>query len=134
MSRRDTPDFLVLSMPWIHKEDEVGIIIKCIEDERVSGPVNASAPAPVRQATFARTVGRVLGKPVRMRVPGFFMRLFMGEPARAILYNHRMAPEKMLRLDYTFRFPELEGAVRDIVSHVSHVSDKPNIVKTPARF
>lgn len=104
-------------LPWIHITDEVGIILRCLEDARIRGPVNASAPNPVRQREFARTVGRVLGRPVRMRIPGGVLKLFMGEPARAILYNHRMIPQKMLEMGYTFAFPRLEEAVRDIITH-----------------
>lgn len=102
-------------MPWIHITDEVGIILHCLQDDRARGPVNASAPYPVRQREFARTVGRVLGRPVRMRIPGVALKLFMGEPARAILYNHRMIPQKMLDMGYIFTFPHLEEAVRDII-------------------
>jgi uncharacterized protein (TIGR01777 family) len=103
-------------MPWIHIADEVGIIIRCLEDERIRGPINASAPHPVRQREFAKTVGRALGVPVRMRLPGFVLRLAMGEPARAILYNHRMIPQKMLAAGYTFAFPDFEGAAHDILA------------------
>jgi NAD dependent epimerase/dehydratase family enzyme len=104
-------------MPWIHIADEVGIIIRCLEDERVRGPISASAPHPVRQRKFAKTVGRVLGAPVRMRLPGFVLKLAMGEPARAILYNHRMIPPKMLAIGYTFVFPDFEEAARDVLAH-----------------
>lgn len=104
-------------MPWIHITDEVGVIMRCLEDDRVRGPVNASAPNPARQRDFAQTVGRALGRPVRMRIPGIALKVFMGEPARAILYNHRMIPQKMLDLGYTFTFPRLEEAVRDIIAH-----------------
>jgi uncharacterized protein (TIGR01777 family) len=104
-------------MPWIHITDEVGIIMRCLEDERMRGPVNASAPYPARQRDFARTVGRALGRPVRLRIPGTVLKMFMGEPARAILYNHRMIPQKMLDVGYTFVFPRLEEAVSDIIAH-----------------
>ena len=104
-------------MPWIHITDEVGIIVRCLQDDRVRGPVNASAPYPARQREFAQTVGRALGRPVRLRIPGVALKLFMGEPARAILYNQRMIPRKMLDLGYTFAFPRLDEAVRDIIAH-----------------
>lgn len=104
-------------MPWIHITDEVGVIMRCVEDDRARGPVNASAPYPVRQREFAQTVGRALGQPVRLRIPGVVLSMFMGEPARAILYNHRMIPQRILDLGYTFVFPRLDEAVRDIIAH-----------------
>lgn len=90
--------------------------MRCLEDERIRGPVNASAPFPVRQREFAKTLGRILGRPARLRLPGAALKLFMGEPARAILYNHRMIPRKMLDQGYHFAFPHLEDAIRDILA------------------
>ena len=105
-------------MPWIHITDEVGVIVRCLEDERIRGPVNASAPHPVRQREFAEALGRALGRPVRLRIPGVALQWLMGEPARAILYNHRMILRKMLDAGYTFAFPRLEPAIDDILAHV----------------
>jgi len=101
-------------LPWIHIADEVGLIMFALEDERVRGPLNASAPEPVRFREFAQTFGRVLGKRVWLRLPGLFIQLGLGEVAASVLHNRRMIPRKALDLGYPFQFPKLEPALRDL--------------------
>jgi uncharacterized protein (TIGR01777 family) len=102
-------------LPWIHVADEVGLILLALTDERVRGPLNASAPAPARFAEFARAMGRVAGRRVWLRVPGAFMRLGLGDVADSVLHNRRMVPRKALDLGYRFQFPALEPALRDLL-------------------
>ncbi|MFZ1769422.1 MAG: DUF1731 domain-containing protein, partial [Caldilinea sp.] len=102
---------------WIHIADQVGIMLHILEDERIVGPVNASAPNPVRHQEYAAIVGKVLDKPAARKTPGWLLKWFiMGEPAEIIIHGRRMIPQKMLEMGYTFAFNECEAAVRDIVT------------------
>ncbi len=103
-------------MPWIHKADELGAIQFLLEHAEASGPFNLTAPEPVRHADFMHTLGRVLRRPLWMRVPGFAMRLALGEVAEALLTGQRAVPRRLLELGFTFRFPELEPALRDLLT------------------
>jgi uncharacterized protein len=101
-------------MPWIHIEDEVGLILLCLDDERVSGVLNASAPNPARNRELSKALGRVLRRPVFMRVPGSLLRA-AGEVGQALLSGDRMLPSRAQELGYGFRHPELEPALRDLL-------------------
>jgi uncharacterized protein (TIGR01777 family) len=99
---------------WIHIDDWVAMARWAIETPRVAGPLNFTAPAPVSNAEFARTLGRVLGRPAIMPAPAFAVRLAFGEMSSVVLTGQRVLPVKAQSLGFTFRFPDLEGALRDI--------------------
>jgi uncharacterized protein (TIGR01777 family) len=99
-------------VPWIHPDDLVGIMIAAIDDERWSGPVNGTAPAPVHNDEFARALGRVLGRPAVLPVPGLALRLLYGEMAQIVTGGARAVPARALVLGYSFRHPEVEEALR----------------------
>ena len=102
---------------WIHIDDQVGIMLQILEDERIAGPVNVSAPNPVRHQEYAAIIGKVLDKPAGRKMPGWILKLFvMGEPAEIIIHGRRMIPQKMLEMGYPFQFSDCEAAVRDIVA------------------
>jgi uncharacterized protein (TIGR01777 family) len=102
-------------MPWIHLEDEMRAIRFLIENERASGPFNLSAPNPVTNAQMARVIGRVMGRPSFVPVPGFALRLAFGEAATLVLDGWRALPERLQTLGFEFRFPGAESAVRDLL-------------------
>jgi len=99
-------------MSWIHLDDEVAIIIAALEDERWSGPVNATAPEPVPNRDFTRALGRALHRPTLMPIPGVALRALYGEMAEILTTGARVVPAKALVLGYEFRQPHLEGALR----------------------
>jgi uncharacterized protein (TIGR01777 family) len=101
--------------PWIHLADQIGLVLLALDDARASGPLNASAPEPVRNRDLARAIGKVLGRPSVMPAPAVAIRLALGEVAEAILASQRAVPRKALGLGYRFRFPELEPALRDLL-------------------
>ncbi len=101
--------------PWIHIDDVNGLIAHVIGAE-VRGPVNAVAPNPVRQREYAKVLGRVLGRPAFLPTPGIALRLAMGEMATIALHGQRVEPAAALASGYTFRFPELEPALRDLLT------------------
>jgi uncharacterized protein (TIGR01777 family) len=101
--------------PWIHLADEVGLVLLALDEARASGPLNAAAPEPARNRDLARAIGRVLRRPSALPAPAVAIRLALGEMAEAVLSSQRAVPRKALGLGYRFRFPELEGALRDLL-------------------
>jgi uncharacterized protein (TIGR01777 family) len=98
-------------LPWIHAEDVAGIYRAALEDDRWSGPANATAPAPVSNADFSRALGRALHRPALLPVPGVALRLLYGEMAQIITGGARVVPAKPLMLGYSYRHPELDEAL-----------------------
>jgi uncharacterized protein (TIGR01777 family) len=103
-------------MPWVHQEDLVGIISAALADERFSGPVNATAPEPVTNAEFSRTLGRVLRRPAFVPLPAFALRAMFGEMSSLLTAGARVMPAKALVLGYAFAHPQLDGALRAAVA------------------
>jgi uncharacterized protein (TIGR01777 family) len=101
--------------PWIHLADEVGLLRFALGDERVRGPLNAAAPAPARSRELAAALGRVLHRPSFFPTPVLALRLALGEMAEVVLASQRVLPKKAVDLGYRFEFPELEGALRDLL-------------------
>jgi uncharacterized protein (TIGR01777 family) len=101
---------------WIHAGDLVGMILAALQDERWSGPVNGTAPEPLSNRDFARTLGRVLGRPSLLPVPGLALRLLYGDMAEIITTGARAVPAKALVLGYQFRHPQLEEALRSAMA------------------
>ncbi len=103
-------------MSWIHTEDLLGIMLAALEDERWSGPVNATAPQPLPNRDFSRVLGRVLGRPAFAPVPALALRLLYGEMAEIVTTGARVVPAKALVLGYEFRHPQLEEALRSALA------------------
>lgn len=97
---------------WIHIEDEVGAIMHAVQEETLEGPLNASAPNPVRNREFSKSLGRAMGRPSLMWVPSFVLRIALGELAEEILGSKRVLPRRLLESGYRFRYPELPGALQ----------------------
>lgn len=100
-------------LPWIHIDDEVRILLWALDEERVSGTVNASAPEPVTNREFSRTLGRVLRRPAVMPVPKLAVAMMRGgELADTVAGGQRVIPRRALDLGFEFRYRELEPALR----------------------
>jgi uncharacterized protein len=102
--------------PWIHIADEVGAILFLLADAEARGPFNLCAPRPVTNRDFAHALGRQLHRPALLPVPAPALRLALGEMADALLRSQRALPRRLLAAGYGFRFPELSGALADLVS------------------
>ena len=100
-------------MPWIHRDDEVGIIVAALDGDDWSGPVNASAPNPVTNRGFSRALGRALHRPAFAPVPALAIRALYGEMAQIVTTGVRMVPRRATELGYVFAHPELDGALAD---------------------
>src|SRR5436190_13602875 len=103
---------------WITLEDEVGAIIHALTNESVRGPMNATAPNPVTQQEFAKTLGRVLRRPTVLPTPKFAVAARLGNEAaeEMTLAGQRVQPAKLQATGYSFKHPELEAALRTILS------------------
>jgi uncharacterized protein (TIGR01777 family) len=97
---------------WIHARDVVGMMLAALEDERWSGPINATAPDPVPNRAFSKTLGKVLGRPSLLPVPGLALRALYGEMAEIVTGGARVMPARALVLGYEFAYPQLEPALR----------------------
>lgn len=98
-------------MPWIHMDDLVGAMAFVIENSHISGPVNFTAPNPVRNREFAKTLGRVLSRPAVLRVPGFVLKAAMGELGKLMVNSQRVVPARLSEAGFEFQYPELEAAL-----------------------
>jgi len=99
---------------WIHRDDVVGIIKYALENGTVSGPVNATAPAPVTNMDFSAALGKALNRPSWLSVPGFVVKLTLGELGSVLLTGQRVLPEKALKAGYKFKYTEVHQALRAI--------------------
>ncbi|QOR40195.1 TIGR01777 family protein [Billgrantia diversa] len=102
-------------MPWIHREDLVRSILFLLERDDLDGPFNGSAPHPVTNAEFTRTLARQLNRPAVMPVPAVVLETAFGEMARLLLTGADMRPARLLEAGFVFRFPTLEQALADIL-------------------
>ncbi len=101
---------------WIHADDEVGLILWALDDDEVSGAVNATAPNPATNRDFSKALGRALGRPAVVPVPGFVLDLkFGGEFGAVLRGGQRVIPKRTRELGYEFKFPELDGALEDLL-------------------
>lgn len=101
---------------WIAMDDVLEAINHLLSNPTLHGPVNVASPKPVTQLEFARTLGRVLGRPTVLAVPAFGMRLMFGEMATEVLLaSQRLEPARLLSSGYEFRYPDLEPALRHLV-------------------
>jgi uncharacterized protein len=104
---------------WIHLEDILGIMEFLMDNREVFGPVNCTAPHPVRNKELTETLARVLIRPLILpSVPGFLLRILLGEFAKVLLQGQRVIPRKLLDAGYRFRFATLEEALRDLVGNI----------------
>ncbi len=100
---------------WIHVDDLVRAVSHLLAKPDASGPYNLTSPQPVRNRDFSRELGRVLGRPSWLPAPGFMMKLVLGEFGSVILKGQRAVPKRLLDSGFTFRFPTVAEALRDLL-------------------
>jgi uncharacterized protein (TIGR01777 family) len=97
--------------PWIHRNDVVAICQWLIENPRACGAYNVSAPIPVTNAEFTRTLGRALARPTVLPMPAAALELLFGEMSELLLASDRMVPRRLLAEGYVFEHPKLDDAL-----------------------
>jgi uncharacterized protein (TIGR01777 family) len=99
-------------MSCIHVDDVAAMILWALENQAVSGPLNAVNPEPVRNSDFTQILARVLHRPAFLPSPAFALRLALGELSHLMLDSARVLPTKALALGYRYRHPTLEDGLR----------------------
>ncbi len=100
--------------PWIHRADVVDIILFTIKTESLKGPVNMTAPAPLRMEEFSAELGKAIHRPSWAPVPAFALKILLGEMAEMLLEGQKAIPKKLIGAGYRFRYPELGRALESI--------------------
>jgi uncharacterized protein (TIGR01777 family) len=103
-------------LAWIHIADEIGILLWALDDESVSGVVNASSPNPATNKEFSKALGRALNRPAVMPVPGLILDAKFGREFGQVLRGGaRVIPKRTEELGYEFKHPDLDGALGDLL-------------------
>jgi uncharacterized protein (TIGR01777 family) len=100
-------------LSWIHIEDEISGILFLLKNKQASGVFNLMSPQPVRNDEMGKIIGRILRRPYWFPVPAFALRLVLGEMSSIVLDSWRGVPARLNALDFQFKFPDIESAVRD---------------------
>ncbi len=103
-------------VPWIHLSDEVGILVWALDTEGVSGVVNGTAPNPVTNKEWSKALGRALHRPAVLPIPGFAVEVKFGrEFGKVAQGGQKVLPRRTEELGYAFKYPEIDGALRNLV-------------------
>jgi uncharacterized protein (TIGR01777 family) len=103
-------------MSWIHLDDLVGIIVYCINNDNLKGPINGTSPNPVINQVFTKTLGLALKRPTIFPMPKAVIKLLMGQMGEELLLvGKRILPQKVLDAGYNFKYKTLEEALKNIV-------------------
>jgi uncharacterized protein (TIGR01777 family) len=102
-------------MPWIHVADWVSLVLWLIQSDRGAGAFNATAPQPVSNRDFTKTLGRVLRRPAVLPAPAFVLKLALGEMSYLLITGQRAIPARAEELGFKFSFRALEPALQDIL-------------------
>lgn len=103
-------------MPWIHRDDVIGMMVKAINDSSWNGIFNAVSPNPKTNEEFTKTLGDVLGRPTILPAPAFALKLILGDMSQVVLQGQNAQPKRALEGSYQFKFEELKPALSSIVS------------------
>lgn len=101
-------------LSWIHIADVVRLIDFCIRHDDITGPVNATAPNPVTNQEFGRTLAKVMFRPNLVPVPAFMLKLIFGELSVLLLEGQRVIPQVLLDHGFEFTYPKLEAALAQL--------------------
>lgn len=100
--------------PWIHIEDELGLILFVAENPDARGPFNATAPNPVTMEEFCKALGKVLNRPSWASVPASVLTLLLGELADMIIGGQRAVPAAAQKLGYKFKYVKIVEALQSL--------------------
>ena len=101
--------------PWIHSDDLIGMFLWAVENQDAKGVYNATAPNPVRNKEFTKTLSDVLHRPFwPFAIPKAMFKLLMGEKSELVLMSTHTKPDKIIKAGYTFKFLSLKSALEDL--------------------
>jgi len=101
---------------WIHERDLVDIYLFLMATNNLSGPINCTAPEPVRNRDLTQALGKAMGRPTLLpAVPGFVVKMVKGEFGSVLLEGQRVFPKKLLTYGFRFQFSDIEAALKDLV-------------------
>jgi uncharacterized protein (TIGR01777 family) len=103
-------------LPWIHLDDWTRLVEWLLITSSARGAFNVVAPTPATNAQFTRALGQALHRPALVPVPAVALRLALGELADTLLTGQRAVPARAMELNFEFRFPEIEGALRECLA------------------
>lgn len=99
-------------MAWVHVDDLVNLIHFSVENDSLHGPVNATAPTPVRNSEFTKTLANAVGRPAILPAPRFALRLALGEFADSLYFSQRVVPKAALDAGFKFEFADVAPAIQ----------------------
>lgn len=102
---------------WIHIDDEAALALATLENEALHGPVNGTAPNPVRNVDFTKALAMTLRRPAFFRVPAMVLRTAVGGFSAELLESRRIIPAAAVNAGFAFRFPELQAALADLLKN-----------------
>lgn len=103
-------------MPWIHLNDIIEIIVRVLEDDKLEGPINATAPTPVTNTQFTKTLGTLLHRPTFLSLPSVLLQLLFGEMARLLITGQRAVPQKLIDNGFKFQYENLSAALTEVLT------------------
>jgi uncharacterized protein len=103
-------------MSWIHHADLIGLFLLALDNAGAKGSINGTAPNPVTNRDFGKTLGRVLHRPSFVWTPSLALRIVLGEVASVVATGQRVLPKRALELGYSFQHPMLETALAQILA------------------
>jgi uncharacterized protein (TIGR01777 family) len=98
-------------MSWVHRSDVVGLVLAALASDAYAGAVNATSPTAVRNRDFTTALAKAVHRPAFLGVPGFALRLALGEMADMLLTGQRVVPAAARAAGYEFRHPDLAAAL-----------------------
>jgi hypothetical protein len=102
-------------VPWIHRDDVVSLISFVIREKTLRGALNATSPNPVTNAEFTKALAGTLHRPAIFAAPPFALELLFGDMSKVILASQRALPEATLASGFEFQYPDLQGALLEIL-------------------
>lgn len=103
---------------WVHVDDVVGLIEFCITNENIRGPLNATAPSPVKMNDFGKAIGKVLSRPHWFPTPSLPLKILLGEMSILVLEGQKVLPEKALQHGYDFKYKDVESALQSVIKSI----------------
>lgn len=101
-------------MSWVHVKDLASMLVEAAENESYNGVYNATAPHSVTNATFTKTLGRVLGRPTLFPVPSFVLKTLFGDMSTILLDSQKVVPERLVEQGFDFKYSTLPEALENV--------------------